>query len=538
MSHHGVALLDAAAARAGDAAAVDAGDTWAGLMHRAAGHLARGVEQAAGPLTGRRVVVCVGSGNNGGDGWSAAPRLRDRGAGVEVVSTAPLDADLSDEAAAARAAWLGSGGHAVVGIEAAGAALERADVVVDCLLGTGSTGAPRGDVGPVVAAIRAARTRGAVVVACDIPTGVESDTGAAHDAVVADLTVTFGGLKRGLVLQPGAGHTGRIVVGDLGPRYAPPEVAWRALGVADALPATLGASDDKRARGVALAVAGSVGAGGAAILCTRGLLYAGAGLVTLATPAHVQRVIVPAVPSAMTRPLRHSGEHVSADAVDQLDDVDAFDVVVAGPGLGPTAGTRAVADHLRASARRLVLDADAVNVYRDDPDALATHAGDLVLTPHARELARIGGGRDGDEAWAQRVERVPALARDLDATIVAKGPSTIVAAPDGRIWVTPIGGPELGTGGTGDVLAGMVAAAVSTADDVPLATARAVWWHAFAGAWLARGRPAPDAMSTTVGGTDAFGPASELAVALPAAQGMMRRLAAFAPGWPLPEGLA
>ncbi len=486
-------------------------------------------------------MIAVGSGNNGGDGWSAAPRLRDRGAAVEVVSTAPLDADLSAEAAAARAAWLASGGGARLGVEALGAALARADVVVDCLLGTGTTGAPRGDVAAFVAAIRAARTRGAVVVACDVPTGVEADTGVAHDAVVADLTVTFGGLKRGLVLQPGAGHAGRIVVGDLGPRYAPPAVAWRALGSAEALPPALASADDKRARGVALAVAGSVGAGGAAILCTRGLLYAGAGLVTLATPAHVQRVIVPAVPSAMTRPLRHSGEHVSADAVGQLGDVDTFDVVVAGSGLGPTAGTRAVVDHLRSSARRLVLDADAVNVHRDDPQVLATHAGDLVLTPHARELARIGGGRDGDDAWGQRVERVPELARRLDATIVAKGPSTLVAAPDGRVWVTPLGGPELGTGGTGDVLAGMVAAAIATADDVPLATARAVWWHAFTGAWLARGRPAPEDMPTTTGAAEAtggFGPASELAVALPAAQGMMRRLAALAPRWPLQEGLA
>jgi ADP-dependent NAD(P)H-hydrate dehydratase / NAD(P)H-hydrate epimerase len=135
---------------------------------------------------------------------------------------------------------------------------------------------------------------------------------------------------------------------------------------------------------------------------------------------------------------------------------------------------------LRRHAPRLVLDADALNVHRDDPDTLADHAGVLVLTPHERELARIGGGSDGPEAWANRVERVPRLAAAYDATIVAKGPATLVAAPDGRVWVTPVGGPAAGSGGTGDVLAGVIAAAVAVADDPPLAVAQAVWWHAAA----------------------------------------------------------
>jgi ADP-dependent NAD(P)H-hydrate dehydratase / NAD(P)H-hydrate epimerase len=145
--------------------------------------------------------------------------------------------------------------------------------------------------------------------------------------------------------------------------------------------------------------------------------------------------------------------------------------------------------HLRAHAARLVLDADALNVHRDDPSGLADHVGDLVLTPHERELARIGGGEDGPGAWAQRAQRVPELAARYRATIVAKGPGTLVAAPDGRVWVCAPGGPALGSGGTGDALAGIVAAAIARADDVPLAVAQAVWWHAAAGqrAGAARG---------------------------------------------------
>jgi ADP-dependent NAD(P)H-hydrate dehydratase / NAD(P)H-hydrate epimerase len=137
---------------------------------------------------------------------------------------------------------------------------------------------------------------------------------------------------------------------------------------------------------------------------------------------------------------------------------------------------------LRRRAARLVLDADALNVHREYPGSLAEHRGALVLTPHERELARIGGGEDGADAWAHRVVRVPELAAALDATIVAKGPGTLIAAPDGRVWVTPVGGPALGSGGTGDVLAGVLGAAIAGATDVPLAVARAVWWHAAAGA--------------------------------------------------------
>ena len=494
-----IALLSAAGARAGDEAAVAAGDTWRGLMDRAAGHLARGVLDVLRGGYGRRAVLVVGKGNNGGDGWAAASRLATAGVHVTVATVVGLDADLSDEASHFRDAWRRRGGRAHVGVDGLADLLASADVVVDCLLGTGIDGAPRGD---VAAACEAINDAGVPVVACDIPSGVSSDTGAAPaPSVRANATVTFGGHKRGLWLSPGRDHAGRVVLGDLGPRYAPTTDGWSLLTAEVAAPRPLAPTAEKRTRGTGLVVAGSVGAGGAAVLATRGMLAAGAGLVALATPAPVQRVLVPAVPAAMTRRLAHQGEVVAAGAVEQLSDADTFDVVVAGPGLGVDGGTSAVVDHLRATARRLVLDADALNVHRDRPGDLADHAGDLVLTPHERELARIGGGDDGPDAWARRADRVPEVARELDATIVAKGPGTIVAAPDGRVWVCPIGGPELATGGTGDVLAGMIGAAIATADDVPLATARAVWWHAAAGAHAAAtiARPSSEDVAAHVG---------------------------------------
>ncbi len=518
---HQVPLLDAASAAAGDRAAVEAGATWDGLMRRAAGALARGVADVVPRTYGRRVVLVVGPGNNGGDGWAAAPRLAARGMAVTVVSMVDLDAELSDAAAGHRAAWRHRGGRVDVGLGALDATLDRADVVVDCLLGTGATGAPRGEFGDAVEAIGRARAAGAVVVACDVPTGVDADTGEVHDPVVsADRTVTFGARKRGLLLAPASWHAGEVVVGDLGPDY-PTDSRWAALTAAGATPRPLPPDADKVARGRVLVVAGSVGTAGAAILCTRAALGAGGGLVTLATPAHIQRVVAPVVPAAMTVRLSHAGEHVSVDAVEDLPDVAGFDAVVVGPGLGPVDGTRAVVDHLLAHARRVVLDADAINVFRDDPDALREHAGDLVVTPHERELARLGGGEDGPDAWRHRSQRVPELAAAMRATIVAKGPGTLVAAPDGRVWVTPLGGPELGTGGSGDVLAGLLGAVSARADELPPAVAAGVWRHAFAAHRVAASR-----------GVARCSP-DELTAALADADGDLARLARDEPGWPV-----
>lgn len=474
-------LLDAAAARAGDQAAVAAGDSWHGLMERAAGHLARGVLDLAGHAYGLRVAIVVGKGNNGGDGWAAARLLGRRGAQAWVVAPDGLDTEVSAETAANRAAWRAAGGRTSAGTAELAAALAWADVAVDALLGTGVSGPPRGVTGEACRALLEAHAAGTPVVACDVPSGVSSDDGSAPDgAVRADLTVTFGGLKRGLVLHPGAAHAGRVVVGDLGRAYRPGPQPWQALTPAGAAPTLYPTTAEKRARGTVLVVAGAVGTSGAAALAGGGALAAGAGLVTVATPAPVRAEVAAHHPSLMVQglPADEQGA-VAADAVHALP--DPYDVAVAGPGLGHGVGAAALVAALRERAERLVLDADALNVHRDEPDALAEHRGALVLTPHERELARLGGGEDGPDAWRHRVERVPRLAERYGAIIVAKGPGTLVAAPDGRVWVTPVGGPALGSGGTGDVLAGVIGAAIATADDVPLAVARAVWWHAAAG---------------------------------------------------------
>lgn len=484
-------LLTAAAARAGDEAAVAAGETWDGLMARAAGHLARGVLRLAGRGYGLRVVIVVGKGDNGGDGWAAAPRLAAAGAQVRIVAVDGLDVSSSPATTRVRDAWLRTGAPVSVGTDGLSAALAGADVAVDAVLGTGARGAPRGPAADAVAALVAAAQRGLPVVAADVPSGVDADTGAVAgpQAVQARLTVTFGALKRGLRLHPGAVHAGEVVVGDLGPRYRPPadDAAWAELTPRGAAPPELAADADKRARGVLRVLAGAAGTSGAAALSATAAVRADAGLVTVAVPAGVRAEVAARTDAGamvVGRPDDGTGQLTGPD--DQ-DAVAAAGAVVAGPGLGHGEGVAAAVAHLRAHAARLVLDADALNVHRDDPATLADHAGELILTPHERELARIGGGEDGPDAWSHRATRVPELAARYRATIVAKGPGTLVAAPDGRVWVCPRGGPALGSGGTGDVLAGIIGAAVAAepptgeGGDVPLAVARAVWWHGAAG---------------------------------------------------------
>jgi hydroxyethylthiazole kinase-like uncharacterized protein yjeF len=505
-------LLSAVEARAADAAAVEAGETFDALMLRAAGHLARTVLELAGRGAGLRVDLVVGHGDNGGDGWAAAPILAARGVRVRVLAPDGADVATSEASGRARARWIASGGDVVTGPVSV-ALLRRdgrahADVVVDCLLGTGASGPLRGNVAEAAAAIRAARDAGALVVACDMPTGVGADDGSvAEGAVIADATVTFGGPKRGLLLAPGSVRAGRIRVGRLGPRFTPRAASpsasggraataggWWTLTAAGARPERSELLAEKRQRGTVLIVAGRVGTAGAAVLAGRGALAAGAGLVTIAVPGPIRAEVAAAHPAVMTVGLPADADGaLHADAVHALA-LEGIDAVVAGPGLGTGAGAAAVVGWLRRTCPRLVLDADALNVHRDGPELLGEHPSGpgsaLVLTPHLRELDRLGG----EGTYAARADRVPALAARWGAHVVVKGPGTLSVAPDGTVFVGPAAVPALATAGTGDVLAGMLGAVLAgwgagqeaghgaSGPGLDLLIARAVWWHAAAGA--------------------------------------------------------
>ena len=464
-----------------DERAIAAGTSALELMERAAGGLARVVLAEAGHGYGLRVALLCGKGNNGGDGLAAARRLLRAGA-APVVWLAAAEGELSAETAAQLARWRAEGGRVALSAQAA---LDGADVAVDCLLGTGSAGAPRGAVAEAIGALASADVP---VVACDTPSGVDAATGVVPGAAVrARVTVVIGAEKLGLRLWPARGHCGRMLGVDIGilrPEDQPDAVLLTDADAGRLLPPP-DAQAEKRTRGVVLVVAGSAGMAGAALLAVRGALAAGAGLVTLAAEPEVLRQATAVVPEALTLALPEDPEEAAALVLKRAADSDA---VVLGPGRGVDAGAVALARRVAAACDRpLVLDADGLNAFRHDAAALAGHASPLlVLTPHRRELERLTGDPD---VWDARVDRLPALAAAWRAVVLAKGPGSVLAAPGGRLWVNGTGGPALATGGTGDVLAGMLGTLLAQRPDAETAAA-AVHLHGLAGELAAAARTA------------------------------------------------
>lgn len=459
-----------------DEATIAAGTPSLVLMERAARHLARTTLDVAGRGYGTRVALVCGKGNNGGDGIAAARHLRTAGAWPVVCLLAAPD-ELSDDAAVQLRRWRQIGGRVTSDVSTA---LRSADVIVDCLLGTGATGAPRA---PFDDTIDHVNTHAAPVVACDLPSGVDADTGAVvAQAVQADVTLSLGAHKRGLALWPARAHVGDLRLGDIGIRAAAGQPAARltqAADIAGVLTAPT-AAGDKRARGVVVIVAGSDDMSGAAVLAARGALAAGAGLVTVATTALARHFVAPQVPEAMTIALPDDDPDAAFALIAEA--CARADALAVGPGLGHAdPQVRLVRRCVAELDLATLLDADGCNAFRRDAATLAGHrASTLVLTPHRAELARICDPDDADDLWTRRVDTVPELARRWDATIVAKGPGSLTAAPDGRVWINATGNSALATGGTGDVLTGMTVAALAGGVG-PARVAATVALHGLAG---------------------------------------------------------
>jgi NAD(P)H-hydrate epimerase len=456
-------LPDAAAMRATDAWAIgDRGIPGLELMERAARALAAEITRGADPA-GPIAVVC-GRGNNGGDGFAAARLLREAGRAVRVLHAGELDGVRGD----ARANLERLPGPPPEAFTVG--ALDGAAVVVDCLLGTGSTGAPRGVAAQAVRAMAGRR-----VIACDVPSGVDASTGeVAGDAVRALRTVTFAAGKPGLWVSPGKAHAGEVVVADIGiPDGAPVAVTAGLI-----TPAVLdqhrrrGADGTKFASGHVVVCGGSRGLTGAPTLAATGAMRAGAGYVTVAIPAALEPILEVKLTEAMTVGLPEEG---AVELV--LDRLGRGGALVLGPGAGRAPE---VAAQLRELARRapvpLVLDADGLNAHAGRLEALAAREHPTVLTPHAGELARLldrePGGRlaDAREAAARAA-----------AIVVLKGDDTIVARPDGTAAISRGAAPALATAGTGDVLSGVVAALLARGTEPYAAACGAVLVHARAG---------------------------------------------------------
>ncbi|MFJ8926590.1 NAD(P)H-hydrate dehydratase [Streptomyces sp. NPDC102364] len=399
------------------------------LMQRAAAGLATACADLLGKVYGSRVTLLVGSGDNGGDALYAGARLARRGAGVTALLLNP------DRAHAGGLAALRAAGGTVLDAQDENATerVGRADLVVDGIVGIGGKGGLRPRAAELADAARG------TVVAVDLPSGVDADTGEVRgEAVRADATVTFGTYKPGLLVDPARAYAGALRLVDIGLELTPAETGLEALQYADVaalLPRPTGESDKYR-RGVVGIVAGSARYPGAAVLAVAGALHGGAGAV---------RYVGPAADAVLAR---FPETLVSAGPPAKAGRVQAW---VLGPGLGDD--TSGLHDVL-ASDVPVLIDADGLRLA--DPATVRARTAPTVLTPHAGEAAALlGVTRDAVEA--ERLESVRELAARYDATVLLKGSTTLVSPPDETrpARVNPTGTPWLATAGSGDVLSGL-----------------------------------------------------------------------------------
>jgi NAD(P)H-hydrate epimerase len=469
------------------------------LMENAGAAVARSALSLTGGAYGRRAVVVCGKGNNGGDGLVAARLLGRRGVGVTVVSLAN-PSEYPGAAARNLQTYLRGGGRwRAFSTDLLHRETARADVVVDAVFGTGFHGRPEGDHAAAISAINEAA---APVLAVDIPSGVEGETGAVRgQAVMADVTVTFGALKPGLVFFPGAEHAGVPLVADIGfpPDLVSPQQWLMERADASAMVPTRPMEGHKRTSGVVLVVAGSRGMTGAAGLVAVAAYRAGAGLVTVAAPEEILPPVQALVPEATFLPLPGTEQGTVAEEAwtALVERLDAVNVVAVGPGMTTQPETAALVRRLvRECPVPVVADADASNAFVEHRPDLGEHRSDLILTPHVGEMARLTG-RSADEIAEDRVATARKAAAEFGAVVLLKGSRSVVAEPNGRVVINPTGGPFLATAGTGDVLTGTVAAFVAGRVPPGDAAAVAAYVHGLAGR-LAVGARGPAIVATDV----------------------------------------
>ncbi len=454
----GPELLTNAQMRAADAAAVAAGTSGFTLMTRAGEGVAAAVESRWPAGT---VVVLCGPGSNGGDGYVAAAALRAQGRTVRVAALCEPELMTGDGALAAQA-WGGP-------VARLGANLfTGAAVIIDALFGAGLD---RPLEAGVQALLRAAAASGVPILAVDLPSGLNGDTGAPMGYTPpCAATVTFHRKKPAHVILPGRDLCGEIVVVDIG-LEAPKSARLLENGPglwADRMVWPTAVSH-KHARGRMIVVSGDVAATGAARLAARGALRIGAGLVTLLTPPDALLVNGAHLEAVMLRPFETDIELEAAAAT--------VDAAVIGPAAGLNESTVSNLFALARTGAGLVIDADALTVFSDEPEEMFSVLDrDDVLTPHPGEFERLFPGLLG--ASPERISAVRSAAKRSGTVVLLKGSDTVIAAPDGRAVVNTNGSPWLATAGAGDVLAGFIGGLIAQGLDSFDAACASVWIHA------------------------------------------------------------
>jgi hydroxyethylthiazole kinase-like uncharacterized protein yjeF len=460
------------------------------LMENAGRQVVAAIEAAYEERLDGRVAVLCGRGNNGGDGFVVARTLLQRGIDAAVFVIGTL-ADVRGDAKI-NLDILGRLGVTVVEVgdeqqwELHFSEVSKCSLIVDAIFGTGLRAAVTGMLETVIADVNASDIP---IVSIDLPSGLSADTPhLVGDCIDASLTVTLGAPKLPLVLPPGEAYAGDVVIADIG---IPVEVFEGLDGshidllTPEQLRGLVGpraADSHKGDFGRVTLVAGSMGKTGAAHLSAMGALRSGAGLVTVATPRSCLSIVASMEPAFMTMALPDDDTGgVVPDGLDRLLDID-HDVLACGPGLGRTANAAAFVRMLLDRATvPLVLDADAITVLADDPGRLTgSEERDVIITPHPGEMARLVGSSIG-EVQANRIEVASSFATSHRVYVILKGHRTVIATPEGKVYINPTGNPGMATGGTGDVLTGMIAAWLAQLLDAEAACRLAVFLHGAAG---------------------------------------------------------
>jgi hydroxyethylthiazole kinase-like uncharacterized protein yjeF len=442
------------------------------LMQRAAHAIALAAVNYIGFGYGAQVLLLVGSGDNGGDALYAGARLARRGMGVRAVL-----ADVDRVHAAGLAAFLAAGGR-VVSADDIGSG--PCDLIVDGLLGIGARGPLRDS---LVGLVRAANAAAAPILAVDVPSGVDPDTGEVPgEAIRAALTLCPGTAKIGLLVGEGRIRAGRVLLVPLGleAELPPPAVAELDGEAVSELLRVPGPHDDKYTRGVVGVVAGSARYPGAAQLAVGSARLGGVGAVRYA--GHAAVAVSTRYPDVLV-----------SDTVSGAGQVQGWAV---GPGLGDAARASAELELVLASDVPVLVDADGLNLLAGRVERIASRPAPTVLTPHDREFARLFGAVSGDRVGSARRAAVAS-----GAVILLKGFATVIAAPDGRVLVNPTGAPALSTAGSGDVLSGLIGSLLATGVDPFLAAAAGAYLHGLAGQRAAEFGPvtAPDLIDALPG---------------------------------------
>src|SRR5258708_3176278 len=462
-------VLTSAEMERADRLTIAAGTAGLGLMVRAG----QGVAEAAMDLVeDGPILVVAGRGNNGGDGFVAAAELAARSREVSVILLCERDSLQGDAALAARG-WK----YPVLPFNPQ--AIGKPALIIDALFGAGLNRPIKGEPHDMIEAINA---NGAPVLAVDLPSGINGDTGAVMGtAVRATETMTFFRRKPGHLLLPGRIYCGRVRVADIGidPRVLEeiqpktfeniPQF-WRKSFPVPRI------DGHKYARGHAIVVSGDIAATDAARMSARGALRAGAGLVTLASPRDALVVNATGLTAVMVRPI-----DTAIEFAELLTD-RRLNTCVIGPGAGVGERTRDFVLTALSAMRNLVLDADALTSFAAAPDRLfeaikASHDPQVVLTPHEGEFPRLFSDISNKHPFRSKLERVRAAAERSGAVVLLKGPDTVVASPDGRATIAYNAPPWLATAGAGDVLAGIIAGLLAQGVAAFEAASVGVWMH-------------------------------------------------------------